>query len=200
MSVKVEPEVKIQELIAQGSWNQVAAFCEELEFELSNQPGTKIPFYNVQLLTYLIQGELDYARFLWRRIPNEVKSSSPELAEAWLIGKHMWTKNYTGIYQAINSFKGSPLSCTLVEIFSDIFRTKTLSLLSNAYTYLSVPEASKFLGLEHDDVVKYCTSRGWELDGDSKMFIPHPILEKKVQTAGLAHLQSLTEYVVYLEQ
>jgi len=166
---------------------------------LANQPGINIPFYTVQLLTYLIQGDLDNARFLWRRIPKDIRNQQPEIGAAWDIGRQMWKKDYSNIYKAIKSFKGSELHKTLIEYLLETFRDRTFALLSTAYTYIGIADASNILGLSSKESIKFCTAKGWEYDKENKYFKPKPIVEKKVQTAGLEHLQSLTEYVVYLE-
>lgn len=57
------------------------------------------------------------ARFLWKRIPKEIKLKNKELEEIWEIGKNLWNKNYSNIYVCINSFNWSPEIKPLIEIF-----------------------------------------------------------------------------------
>lgn len=42
------------------------------------------------------------AKFLWKRIPADVKSANPELARIWAVGQSMWKKDFPGIYKALN--------------------------------------------------------------------------------------------------
>eukprot|EP01121_Diplochlamys_sp_Union-15-3_P001723 TRINITY_DN1149_c0_g3_i1.p1 TRINITY_DN1149_c0_g3~~TRINITY_DN1149_c0_g3_i1.p1 ORF type:complete len:195 (-),score=33.68 TRINITY_DN1149_c0_g3_i1:96-680(-) len=186
----------IQELVSKNSWEQLLVKLEDYELEAATSNQGEKPFFAIQLLAYLIIGDLDNARFLWRRIPKELKNN--EIEGVWQIGRQMWKRNFSDIYKAIKSFKATnELYKTLIERLSDSFKERTFNLLSSAYTSIGVDDAATYLGSNPADVVKYATSRGWVFK--DKLLYPKPIVEKKVQTADLNHLQSLTEYVVYLE-
>lgn len=42
------------------------------------------------------------ARFLWKRIPSNIKSSDPELEKIWIVFDHLWYNNISGFFKAIN--------------------------------------------------------------------------------------------------
>lgn len=44
------------------------------------------------------------AKFLWKRIPQNITSSNPELAAIWAIGQKLWKKDLAGTYQAIAGY------------------------------------------------------------------------------------------------
>jgi COP9 signalosome complex subunit 8 len=41
------------------------------------------------------------AKLLWRRIPENVKASNPELGAIWKIGQSMWVRNFAGVHAAL---------------------------------------------------------------------------------------------------
>lgn len=38
------------------------------------------------------------AKFLWKRTPQSVKNSHPEIGHVWEVGKYLWNTNYPSIY------------------------------------------------------------------------------------------------------
>lgn len=40
----------------------------------------------------------DHAKLLWQRIPEAVKTASPELGRVWGIGKCLWQRDFASVY------------------------------------------------------------------------------------------------------
>lgn len=51
---------------------------------------------------YLYQNELCHAKYLWKRIPQSVKTSCPELLQIWIVGQRMWQRDWTAVHTALN--------------------------------------------------------------------------------------------------
>lgn len=47
------------------------------------------------------------AKYLWKRIPPSIKTSTPELANIWTVGQGMWKRDFPAIYKALNAIKWS---------------------------------------------------------------------------------------------
>lgn len=43
------------------------------------------------------------AKFLWQRIPEQIKNDNPELALIWAVGKCMWKRDYPSTYKALKN-------------------------------------------------------------------------------------------------
>ncbi len=43
------------------------------------------------------------AKYLWKRIPQNVKSSHSELNSIWKVGQKMWLRDFPGVYAALNT-------------------------------------------------------------------------------------------------
>lgn len=41
------------------------------------------------------------AKYLWKRIPQNVKNSYAELACIWKVGQKMWQRDFLGVYTAL---------------------------------------------------------------------------------------------------
>jgi len=42
------------------------------------------------------------AKYLWKRIPQNVKNSHAELAFVWKVGQKMWQRDFPGVYAALS--------------------------------------------------------------------------------------------------
>lgn len=47
------------------------------------------------------------AKYLWKRIPATIKTSTPELGNIWAVAQSMWKRDFPGIYKALNAVKWS---------------------------------------------------------------------------------------------
>ena len=57
------------------------------------------------------------ARFLWKRIPGSVKQNFAEVSAVWKIGQCLWTYNYAGVHDALQSYTWSPYVQRIVTAF-----------------------------------------------------------------------------------
>jgi len=67
-------EIGLQTLIAEENFLKLVTDCEN--FELDSAQSGIIPLYSVHLLGYLITDDLVNAKYLWKRIPKEIKKKS----------------------------------------------------------------------------------------------------------------------------
>jgi len=43
------------------------------------------------------------AKYLWKRIPQNVKNSHAELSLIWKVGQKMWQRDFPGVYAALTA-------------------------------------------------------------------------------------------------
>jgi len=197
-----ELEREVVALAQKGSFAQIAQELEDFEYlcaENAQDPGA-MPLYGPQLLTYLIENELQYARFLWRRMPKKLKESDHELKAIWAIGKNVWNKKCPEIYQSCQAFNWSPGTVLFVQAFAEKFRERTFKLISNSYSNISTQDLANLLGLGEQDAIILAIQHGWTHDATSKSVAPKPIVSVARQGASLKQLQQLTDYVCFLEE
>jgi len=190
-----EPCCIAQELNFKRNFKEILGITEDFELDACNQDIK--PFYTVQLLTYLILDDLVSARFLWKRIPQEMKKNDVELQAIWAIGQRLWVQDYAGVYVAFKA-NWSPLNLTLTEILNESFRERTFAVVSKAYSIVSERSLALYLGLSVDEAVAYVKKKDWEITGDG--FVKTKVVSPtKGATDALANMQSLTNYVIFLE-
>ncbi|KAF7709799.1 hypothetical protein HF521_016649 [Silurus meridionalis] len=80
--------------------------CETQELEAPG--GIATPQVYCQLLSlYLLHNDMNNARYLWKRIPQAIKTATPELAAIWTVGQCIWQRDFPGIYSAIAAHQWS---------------------------------------------------------------------------------------------
>lgn len=57
------------------------------------------------------------AKYLWKRIPPDIKNATPELGHIWAVGQNMWKRDYAGIYKALNAVTWSD---TVADIMKEV--------------------------------------------------------------------------------
>ena len=94
---------------ASADYSGLAQYCENFELDLRHTDvdlTASVGIYQVHLAAYLLQGELDRARFLWKRLPNEVKADT-ELQAMWAVGKAMWQQKHAEVHAKAAAFAWS---------------------------------------------------------------------------------------------
>ena len=145
-------EAKLGALVMGEDASELATYLEGFELDLGHRDlsvEASLSVYKVQLAAYLLLGQLDDARFLWKRLPTPPRDNEPELCALWAVGKAMWLKDHAATQGAITGFSWSPpLMGTLMErlqrahltrCFSDAVRTYSLVLPESLSTTLGVP-------------------------------------------------------------
>ncbi|KAG6968956.1 hypothetical protein JG687_00003484 [Phytophthora cactorum] len=187
---------------------QLKSVSEELELvaaaaSSSPQSALSPDLYASYLLVVLLSKNLNDARFLWKRIPIEIKQISEELRNAWEVGKALWQRNLAAAYAAMD-YDWSPSLQGLVEALKTSTREDAAELLSLAYSTVSVSDAALALGFaRHEDAVQYCSSLGWEVSAPNRLILPKPLANTRrgrSTVVDLDQLDTLSKTVLHLEQ
>ncbi|OWZ20184.1 COP9 signalosome complex subunit [Phytophthora megakarya] len=193
---------------AQKLVQQLKSLSEELELVTaavsSSAESTLSPdFYASYLLVVLLAKSLNDARFLWKRIPVEMKQTSEELCNVWEVGKALWERNLAAAYAAMD-YDWSPSLQGLIEALKTSTREGTAELLSLAYSTISVSDVALALGFaRHEDALQYCSSLGWDVSTADQLILPKPLgnVRRGPSTVvDLDQLDTLSKTVLHLEQ
>ncbi|CAH0556698.1 unnamed protein product [Brassicogethes aeneus] len=179
--------------------NQLAEDLEKQELEAPN--GIATPQVYEQLLAiYLYQNDLCNAKYLWKRIPPSVKTSTPQLGNIWAVAQNMWKRDFPAIYKALNAVTWSePIAETMRQV-QDAVRSRAVDLISQAYSSITLETVSAMTGLSQEICAPACIERGWLVEADTKMV--HPVRlgrEPAGQTSSEDQLYKLTDFVSFLE-
>ena len=143
-------EATIAGLAAGDDLGALVSYLEELELDMGHAGlavDASLGIYKVQLAAYLLAGQLDNARFLWKRIPVPQRETEPELSAIWAVGKAMWAKDHAATQGAITGFSWSPpLMGLLMERLHREHLKRCFIETAQAYSTISAEALSRQLG------------------------------------------------------
>ncbi|CAK1603068.1 unnamed protein product [Parnassius mnemosyne] len=176
--------------------------CGELEKqELEAPNGVALPSTYAQLLAiYLYQNDLCNAKFLWKRIPQNITSSNPEIAAIWAIGQKLWKKDLAGTYQTIAAYTWTEPIANIIKALEEKVRERAFNLIGRSYSFISLDTVISMTGLNKEAALHVCKERKWELDEDGTTIKPvPPVQPAPLHTSSEDQLFKLTEFVSFLE-
>ncbi|XP_055735014.1 COP9 signalosome complex subunit 8 isoform X1 [Salvelinus fontinalis] len=93
-------------VIMDENYDKLLEQCQTQELEAPG--GIATPQVYAKLLAlYLLHNDMNNARYLWKRIPQAIKSGNPELTAVWAVGQRIWQRDFPGIYSAIAAHQWS---------------------------------------------------------------------------------------------
>ena len=86
--------------------------------------------------------------------------------------------------------------------FSERTRSRSVSLVSQAYSSISLEEFSNYVGLSELDAGQLATQQpGWSFDSQNKLILPAKMAVKETETVpSEQQLHLLTDFVAFLEK
>ncbi|CAM9934965.1 unnamed protein product, partial [Lampetra planeri] len=165
-----------------GGFHKLLEQCESQELE--SPGGVASPQVYGQLLAlYLLNNDVNNARYLWKRIPQAIKTANPELGAVWCVGQRMWQRDFPGVYSSIGAQTWSEALQPILHALREETRKRAFSLVAQAYTSISADDLAAFVGLAVPDAVKGTPEEGWNADSITRMIVP-----KKPGGGGLSPL------------
>ncbi|XP_078260713.1 COP9 signalosome complex subunit 8 [Rhinoraja longicauda] len=173
--------------------------CETQELEAPGGIATP-QIYGQLLALYLLHNDMNTARYLWKRIPQAIKTANPELGAIWSVGQCVWQRDFPGIYTVISSHQWSDTIQPIMEELRDATRQRAFGLVAQAYTSISADDLAAFVGFPVEDAVKAVLEQGWQADPSTRMVVPKKNEPLPVpQIPNEQQLARLTDYVAFLE-
>uniref|UniRef100_A0A8C1XNT4 COP9 signalosome complex subunit 8 n=1 Tax=Cyprinus carpio TaxID=7962 RepID=A0A8C1XNT4_CYPCA len=142
----------------------MAEFDENLLLQFETQEleapgGIATPqVYSQLLVLYLLNNDMNNARYLWKRIPQAIKTANPELAAIWAVGQRIWQRDFPGIYTAIDAYQWSESILPVMEALRESTRRRAYGLVAQAYTSISAEDFAAFVGYSVEEAVKGTSS------------------------------------------
>uniref|UniRef100_A0A3B5QHV9 COP9 signalosome complex subunit 8 n=1 Tax=Xiphophorus maculatus TaxID=8083 RepID=A0A3B5QHV9_XIPMA len=156
--------------------------------------------YAQMLALYLLNNDMNNARYLWKRIPQAIKSANPELAAIWAVGQRIWQRDFPGIYTTIAAHQWSENILPVMEALRESSRQRAYSLVAQAYTSITAEDFAAFVGYSVEEAVKGVVSQGWQADPATRMVMPKKPDPPPVSLVpNEQQLARLTDYVAFLE-
>ncbi|XP_052080484.1 COP9 signalosome complex subunit 8-like [Mytilus californianus] len=178
---------------------------QRMQIDLQNQeldsPGgvATAQQYTQLLALHLLHNEICEAKFVWKRIPAQIKTSTPELTNVWAVGQKIWQRDFPGIYEAFNKEWSESLKPVMDALLAAT-RKRAFNLVAQAYDSINVDDLAAFVGMPSSEAAQAVQKEGWDADPQTRFITPRkpcavvdPVLVSEQQ------LSVLTDYVSFLE-
>lgn len=193
--------------------SKINSLRSELELQEIDAPGCRLSpeLYAKLLAIYLIQNDLCNAKFLWKRIPEDVKKgdSGSEISKIWNIGQSLWKKDHSATFEALKTSEWSEHTSELMAIVTESTRQRYINLVESTYSSICIGDFSKFVGLSESDAQQLASQQvGWSIDADQKYILinPKPVNNYQLgdgieaSSASEEQLRQLTNFISFLEK
>ncbi|XP_043288087.1 COP9 signalosome complex subunit 8 [Venturia canescens] len=182
--------------------NEVENLLSELEkAELEAATGALPAQTYTQLLAlYLHENDLCNAKFLWKRIPTNIKTSTPELLKIWQVGQKMWKRDWSAVHAALNCEWSEDVR-NIMNALKENVRERAMSLISEAYSSVELSAVSLMTGLTAEEARSAVLDRGWGLEDTTVKPRKCDREQSNATNASLTEdqLYKLTQFVSFLE-
>ncbi|XP_033901530.1 COP9 signalosome complex subunit 8 [Acipenser ruthenus] len=181
------------------NYNKLLEQCETQELEAPGGIATP-QVYGQLLALYLLHNDMNNGRYLWKRIPQAIKTSNMELAAIWAVGQRIWQRDFPGIYTAIAAHPWSECIQPVMEALQEATRRRAFGLVAQAYTSITADDFAAFVGYSVEEAVKGVVNQGWQADPNTRMVMPRkPDPPPVSMVPNEQQLARLTDYVAFLE-
>ncbi|GAB6021635.1 hypothetical protein CHUAL_004220 [Chamberlinius hualienensis] len=184
------------------SMEECNAVAKKLEkFELDSSGGVENGQNSCKLLAlYLLQNDLCSAKYLWKRTPQSVKQSTPEIVNVWNVGQKMWLRDFYGIHTALNQ-EWSENVATIMNSLKEAVRNRAVNLVARAYSSIRIDEFAAMVGLNTQQSLQLVLQHNWNFNQESGMVLPSraAIYLPDAGRRSEQQLAKLTEFVSFLE-
>ncbi|CAH2104561.1 unnamed protein product [Euphydryas editha] len=176
--------------------------CAELEKQELEAPNgvASISTYAQLLAIYLYQNDLCNAKFLWKRIPQNITSSNPEIMAIWAVGQKLWKKDLAATYHALAAYTWTEPVANIIRALEEKVRERAFNLIGRSYSSISLDTIVLMTGLSREAILQICRERKWDIQGDGVTISPTPPSQPApLHTSSEDQLFKLTEFVSFLE-
>eukprot|EP01084_Bolivina_argentea_P056475 103376_1 len=130
--------------------NEIRQLCQNAEVDTVHVKlnDAQAQCFHFQLLTYLILDELPLAKYLFKRVPKEIRGMQ-SFVDIWDIGCSMWKSDHSGTYKKIENIKCNPVFKPFIDRLSINYRSKQAALVCKSYTSITIKElCADYLGFK----------------------------------------------------
>ena len=129
--------------IEMSNWALVSQICDEIEFDASTSPE-----HVIQFLTYLLLDQIQEARFLWKRIPEALRT--PEISRAYTLFCCLWHREHANFFQEVQASAEvwSPTTRPVAEAMVLAVRERVLDLVSQSFSSIPTIELANMMGVD----------------------------------------------------
>mmetsp|Transcript_1639 Transcript_1639/g.2782 ORF Transcript_1639/g.2782 Transcript_1639/m.2782 type:complete len:239 (+) Transcript_1639:122-838(+) len=162
-------------------------------------------FYAKYMICFLLEADLNGAKYLWKRAPENFKESCSggDFVRIWEIGKALWADDVTGSLSMLSK-DWSPSIVGLVATLKETIIASYFALVAKAYQVIQIDRLAKLLLISNEEAIQRAESLHWKTDISSGIFYPL-VLAKTIDDAFLGNenvalMERVTRFAAHFEK
>lgn len=168
-------------------------------------------FWTTYLSLFLVTGDVDGARYLWKRMPISLKNNNAEIGALWNIGKCLLARDFVALKDTFSGTTWVHAQPFISDIRTAIER-RQLREISQAYSVISVTALTEALMCPTTaDAVAIAQGKGWDVREGGDLVRPRPLPAdasddsdsssgQRSYAKDMEMLQNLSAYVAHFEK
>ncbi|KAI1290193.1 COP9 signalosome complex subunit 8 [Halotydeus destructor] len=178
-----------------------AAVASNLEARELESGGDCSPQLFGQLLAiYLLNNDSANAKLLWKRIPANYKSETPELNAIWNIGKLLIQCKWSDAYVPLAAYEWPGYVKNIMASLLERLKEQAVSLIAESYSHIRFEEFQKLVGISSEEEAHQLIEKlGWSRTGSGHVLTKRIVVEDIDRETSQEQLHRLTEFVGFLE-
>eukprot|EP00126_Sphaerothecum_destruens_P000117 Sdes_comp10145_c0_seq1m1758 len=192
---------QLEGYIRSANYKSLIQICEELELDERLFPKCQLTpqLYAYLLAGYLIEGQLENGRFLWKRIPANLKNTA-YLESIWCLGEQLWKKDYENFHKQVKTLSWPLFLEPVIEFLTSRIRTNTIELISRAYSDIYVENAANLLGLSQTQCIELACHHSWKYDKENALLFPSFEEKKTFVSTNYDFVKDISQYILHMER
>ncbi|RAK74128.1 CSN8/PSMD8/EIF3K family protein [Aspergillus fijiensis CBS 313.89] len=163
-----------------------------LSFQDNRQAELLSQFYAAYFLSHLLTDQIYEARFLTKRMPQDLLQTDDSLQNCVALLRAIWQHKHESVYTILRELPWPDTLKPIVQSYDTYFQEKTLREVSRAYETIRPATAASYLGLdpaatERGDpaTIGKLMAHGWTQDEQTRLLHPNTVVDDSQQDEQL---------------
>ncbi|CCI42413.1 unnamed protein product [Albugo candida] len=158
-------------------------------------------FYSTLLAVILISGNLDDARYLWKRLSHALKLHT-EILALHAIFKALQMRKMAETYLIIEQTAWRTDFQPIIACLRGVLRDRVIQSIRETYLSIDIQLAAQMLGFSfvNADFQAFCHQIGWKLNTQKSFLYPEPIAKEVEHPIKVAQLEDFAQSILHLEE
>jgi hypothetical protein len=151
---------ELKNLLLTGDYKNALQSFASVELEIED--GVEITdeqfvqFYSTYLILFLINGDLNGAKYLWKRSPDILKNveTNSKFVDIWSVSKFLWRDEYPTALKTLRDINWPVYIANLVEVLKNSLVEKQLQMLSSAYSVVKTSQIADAFSTTKEEAIQ----------------------------------------------
>lgn len=156
-------------------------------------------------LSKTLFGFREDARFVFKRIPDQVRDSDEYIKAVFVILQHLWNSEYERVWHCLETTTWSEKgTLSMLNSFKLVLRQKVMDLVEQTYKDIEQIALASLLGVPVNEACKAAQERHWVVEDSTGLVVPKRREREDLGieasgSLGGRELEKIVKYAIYLQ-